>query len=255
MSAGPSAEGPRVSLVVPVYDEVECLPGLLDEIREAMSRQGRPYEVVLVDDGSQDGSGELLDRRAGEDSQLVVLHLVRNSGQTAAFIAGFRRARGEVVVTLDADGQNPPSEIPRLLEAMEPGVDLVAGYRRRRQDSAWRKLQSRIANAVRNRLSRETIRDTGCSLKAIRSEFLRDFPPFHGMHRFIPTLCRLAGARRVVEVPVDHRPRQGGRSKYGMLNRVVRSFVDLLAVRWMQSRWLRFHVRPAAGETRPRDVS
>lgn len=254
MSSGPFPEGPQVSLIVPVYDEVECLPGLLDEIRDAMAGQGRPYEVVLVDDGSRDGSGELLDQRANEDPHLVVLHLARNSGQTAAFIAGFRRARGEVLVTLDADGQNPPSEIPRLLEAMDHGADVVAGYRRRRRDSAWRKLQSRIANAVRNRLSGETIRDTGCSLKAIRSEFLRDFPPFHGMHRFIPTLCRLSGARRVVEVPVDHRARQGGRSKYGMLNRVVRSFVDLLAVRWMQSRWLRFQVRPGPTDTE-RDLS
>jgi glycosyltransferase involved in cell wall biosynthesis len=240
-------QGPRVSLIVPVYDEVECLPGLLDEIRDAMAGQDWPYEVVLVDDGSRDGSAELLDQRAAEDPHLVVVHLERNFGQTAAFIAGFRRARGEVLVTLDADGQNPPAEIPKLLEALSQGADVVAGYRRRRQDSAWRKLQSRIANSVRNRVSGESIRDTGCSLKAIRSELLADFPPFHGMHRFIPTLCRLAGAERVVEVPVDHRPRQGGRSKYGMLNRAVRSFVDLLAIRWMQSRWLRFRVRPEPG--------
>ncbi|HNX19259.1 MAG TPA: glycosyltransferase family 2 protein, partial [Acidobacteriota bacterium] len=158
---------PRVSLVAPVFDEVECLPALLDEVRAAMA--GRDYEFVLVDDGSRDGSSELLDRAAAEDPRIVALHFARNAGQTAAFAAGFAAARGEIVVTLDADGQNPPSEIPKLLAAMTDGVDLVAGYRLGRRDSAWRRMQSRIANGVRNKLSGETIRDTGCSLKAFRA--------------------------------------------------------------------------------------
>ena len=240
-SAGPA--GPRVSLVIPVYNEIECLPGLVEEIRQALDPTGRSYEVVLVDDGSSDGSSDWLDRAAGADPRLVVVHFARNAGQSAAFAAGFRAAKGEIVVTLDADGQNPPAEIPRLLEALTDGVDIVAGYRATRRDSAWRRVQSRIANAVRNGLSGETIRDTGCSLKAFRRRYLLELPVFNGMHRFLPTLCRLAGARTVVEVPVGHRPRQGGTSKYGMLNRAARAFVDLMGVRWLQRRWIRYEVR------------
>jgi glycosyltransferase involved in cell wall biosynthesis len=237
------AAGPRVSLVIPVYNEIECLPSLLEDVRAALDPAGWSYEVVLVDDGSSDGSAEWLNRAATGDPRLVVVHFVRNAGQSAAFAAGFRAARGEIVVTLDADGQNPPADIPKLLAALTDGVDIVAGYRVTRRDSAWRRVQSRIANAVRNGLSGETIRDTGCSLKAFRRRYLLELPVFNGMHRFLPTLCRLAGARTVVEVPVGHRPRQGGTSKYGMLNRAVRAFVDLLGVRWLQRRWIRYEVR------------
>lgn len=236
-----SSDAPDFSLVIPAFDERECLPALLDEI--ARSLDGHRYEVIVVDDGSSDGTAELLDRRAASDPRLVVIHLARNAGQSAAFHAGFRRARSELIVTLDADGQNPPGEIPRLLAAMGDDVDLVAGYREHRHDSAWRRLQSRVANAVRNALTGETIRDTGCSLKVFRRRHLREVPLFDGMHRFLPTLCRLAGARCVVEVPVKHRPRLGGRSKYGMWNRALRGLVDLLAVRWLQRRWVRYEVR------------
>ncbi len=240
-TAGPP--GPEVSLVIPVFNEIECLPALVGEIHAALDPIGVPYEVVLVDDGSSDGSAEWLDRAAASDPRLVVVHFVRNAGQSAAFAAGFRAAHGGIVVTLDADGQNPPAEVPKLLTALTGGVDLVAGYRERRRDSAWRRLQSWIANAVRNGLSGETIRDTGCSLKAFRRRFLLELPVFNGMHRFLPTLCRLAGARTVVEVAVAHRPRQGGTSKYGMFNRAWRAFVDLLGVRWLQRRWIRYEVR------------
>lgn len=240
-TAGPP--GPVASLVIPVFNEIECLPALVEEIHAALDPTAARYEVVLVDDGSSDGSAEWLDRAAAVDPRLVVVHFVRNAGQSAAFAAGFRAARGEIIVTLDADGQNPPAEVPKLLAALTGGVDIVAGYRETRRDSAWRRVQSRIANAVRNGLSGETIRDTGCSLKAFRRRFLLELPVFNGMHRFLPTLCRLAGARTVVEVPVSHRPRQGGRSKYGMLNRAWRAFVDLLGVRWLQRRWIRYEVR------------
>ena len=238
-------KSPGVSLVIPVYDERECLPVLLDEIAAAMSGASDTYEVVLVDDGSTDGSGELLDEASARDPRVVAVHFARNAGQSAAFVEGFRRARGGVIVTLDADGQNPPSEISRLLAALEEDVDAVVGYREFRHDSAWRRFQSSFANAVRNRLTHGTIRDTGCSLKAIRSQWLEGVPRFDGMHRFIPTLCRLAGARRIVEVPVGHRPRQGGRSKYGMPDRAWRGLIDLLAIRWMQRRRLRYEIRGA----------
>ncbi len=236
-------ETPDVTIVVPVFNERECLPLLLQETERALAGGRWTYEMVLVDDGSTDGSAEILDAAAARDARIVPVHFRRNAGQTAAFAEGFRRARGRIVVTLDADGQNPPAEIPRLLDALTDDVDLVAGYRAERNDTAWRRFQSRFANAVRNRLSNETIRDTGCSLKAFRAAHVKQIPLFSGMHRFLPTLCRLAGARVVVEVPVAHRERQGGVSKYGMWNRVFRSLVDLFAVRWMQRRWLRYEVR------------
>jgi glycosyltransferase involved in cell wall biosynthesis len=247
MSQATEGSRPRISLVIPVYDEAECLPALLEEIEAALRSAPFTYEIVCIDDGSTDGSAELLDRRAQSNERLIVAHLDRNAGQTAAFVEGFRRARGEVIVTLDGDGQNPPAEIPRLVAALdEAGADVVAGFRHRRCDSWWRRVQARIANRVRNALSGETIRDTGCSLKAVRAEYLAAFPALDGMHRFIPTLCRMAGAHRVIEIPVDHRARSGGRSKYGMLDRAFRAFVDLLAVRWMQRRWVRYRVRPDA---------
>lgn len=234
---------PDISVVIPVFNERECLPALLGEIRAALDNGRYSYEVLLVDDGSVDGSSELIDEAAAQDRRLVPVHFLRNAGQTAAFAAGFRRARGRVVVTIDADGQNPPAEIPRLLDAMVDGVDVVAGYRANRRDTGWRRFQSRFANDVRNRLTHETIRDTGCSLKAFRAEYVKAIPLFTGMHRFLPTLCRMVGATRVVEVPVQHRERQGGVSKYGMWNRIFRSLLDLLAVRWMQRRWIRYEVR------------
>ncbi len=239
----PVTDAPRVSVIIPVYNEVECLPGLLGELTAALVPAPFAWEVLLVDDGSSDGSAELLDAAARADARFVALHFRRNAGQSAAFAAGFAYARGEIAVTLDADGQNPPAEIPRLVAALTDGIDLVAGYRATRNDSGWRKFQSRFANAVRNRLSGETIRDTGCSLKAFRTRHLKRIPMFNGMHRFLPTLCRLAGAKTVVEIPVAHRPRQGGLSKYGMWNRVFRSLADLMAVRWMQRRWLEWEVR------------
>jgi dolichol-phosphate mannosyltransferase len=188
----------ELSLVVPVYNERDSLPLLVEEIGRALA--GRRYEIVAVDDGSTDGS-------------------------------------------LDADLQNDPADIPALVDELErSGAAAVAGYRVERRDSAWKRLQSRIANGVRNRLTCESIRDTGCSLKAFRAEALRVLPLFTGMHRFLPTLVRLHGGR-VTEVPVRHRPRRFGSTKYGMWNRVFRAFVDALAVRWMQRRALRYRVR------------
>jgi glycosyltransferase involved in cell wall biosynthesis len=240
----PEERRTELSLVLPVYNEEESLRPLHEEIRAAVAPLGRPWEVLYVDDGSTDGSAAVLAGLARRDPEVRVLRLRRNSGQTAAFDAGFQAARGEIIVTLDADGQNPPENIPKLLAAMEEGVDAAVGYRVGRADSAWRKIQSRIANGIRNRLSGESIRDTGCSLKAFRAEQLRAVPLFDGMHRFLPTLARLQGARRVVEVPVTHRPRERGVSKYGMWNRAFRSFVDLLAVRWMRKRHLDYEVDP-----------
>ena len=237
----PPAESPSVSVVVPVYNEAGNLPILLDEIAAALA--GRVYEVVAVDDGSTDGSGDELVALRGRHPALRVVRFARNAGQSAAFAAGFRAARGALIVTMDADLQNDPADVPALLDALErSGLEAAVGWRRDRRDTGWKKVQSRIANGVRNRLNRETIRDTGCSLKVFRREAVADIPWFTGMHRFLPTLVKMRGGR-VVEVPVSHRPRRFGTTKYGMWNRVFRSLADALAVRWMQRRALRYEVR------------
>ena len=235
------AAAPAVSVVVPVYNERENLAPLLDEIAAALA--GRPYEVVAVDDGSTDGSGDALVALRPRHPALRVVRFARNAGQSAAFAAGFRAARGAVLVTMDADLQNDPADVPALLEALErSGVEAAVGWRMNRRDTGWKLVQSRIANGVRNRLNHETIRDTGCSLKAFRREAVADIPWFTGMHRFLPTLVKMRGGR-VVEVPVHHRPRRFGTTKYGMWNRVFRALADALAVRWMQRRALRYEIR------------
>lgn len=232
---------PDVSLVIPVYNERENLLPLMDEIAAALA--GRRYEIVAVDDGSTDGSLETLTTLKRTHPELHVVSFAENAGQSAALAAGFRAAGAGVIVTLDADGQNDPADVPRLLEELaRSGSAAVVGYRSARRDSAWKRVQSRIANGVRNWLNHETIRDTGCSLKAFRAEAVREIPLFSGMHRFLPTLVKLRGGT-VTEVPVRHRPRRSGRTKYGMWNRVFRTLSDALAVRWMQRRALRYHVR------------
>ena len=225
---------PEVSIVVPVYNEEGSLPVLVEEIRAAMAAAATEYELLLVDDGSSDGSPAVLARLAAAEPRIRVLRLRRNSGQSAALAAGFAHARGEVVVTLDADLQNDPADIPRLLAALD-GCDVVCGVRTARQDDWVRRLSSRIANGVRNRLTHESVTDVGCTLRACRAEHLRRIPVWKGMHRFLPTLLRMEGAR-VREVPVRHRARRYGQAKYGIGNRLWRGLADLLAVRWMQSR-------------------
>mgnify|MGYP001291882211 FL=1 len=232
---------PAVSLIVPVYNEAGNLAILLDEIAAALA--GTAYEVVAVDDGSTDGSLDELLALRGRHPSLRVVRFTRNAGQSAAFAAGFRAARGAILVTMDADLQNDPADVPALLEALaRSGVEAAVGWRKDRRDTGWKRIQSRIANGVRNRLNHETIRDTGCSLKAFRREAVADIPWFTGMHRFLPTLVKMRGGR-VVEVPVRHRPRRFGTTKYGMWNRVFRALADALAVRWMQKRALHYEVR------------
>src|SRR5881296_3512075 len=235
----------ELSLVIPVYNERDNLPVLVEEIGRALAGglAGRSYEIVAVDDGSTDGSLDVLKALKRDHPELHIVAFAANAGQTAAFAAGFRAARGRVAVTLDADLQNDPADIPALLDELErSGAAAVVGYRVDRRDSGWKRLQSRIANGVRNRLNRETIRDTGCSLKAFRADAARELPLFNGMHRFLPTLIKMQGGR-VSEVPVRHRPRRFGRTKYGMWNRVFRSLADAFAVRWMQRRALRYRIR------------
>jgi glycosyltransferase involved in cell wall biosynthesis len=233
-----------LSLVIPVYNERENITPLLAEIERSLQGTGWRYEILMVDDGSVDGTGEALLALRRAHHVLRVIRFARNAGQTAAMDAGFHRARGTIVVTLDADLQNDPADIPKLVRAME-GWDAVVGVRVGRRDTLVRRVSSRVANYVRNRLSDETIEDTGCSLKAYRREALERLKLYNGLHRFLPTLLRMEGFR-VRELPVGHRPRLHGRSKYGISNRLVPSFLDLLAVRWMKKRSLRYEVRDDA---------
>jgi glycosyltransferase involved in cell wall biosynthesis len=206
-----------------------------------MDSTGRSYEIVVVDDGSSDGTFEVLREHKKSMAELVAVRFASNQGQTAAFDAGFRTARGKIIATMDADLQNDPADIPRLI-ALVGQWDVVCGYRQKREDSVVRRISSRIANGVRNRLTRETIRDVGCSLRAFRAECARGLKLFEGMHRFLPTLFRLDGFT-VAEVPVNHRPRKLGKSKYGVFNRLFKALRDLFAVRWMQRRWLRYKIK------------
>jgi len=220
---------PDFSVVIPLYNEVDNVDLLQAEVAAAL--EGRNYELLLVDDGSTDGTAERVKAVAG----LRLLRFAKNAGQSAAMIAGMRAARGPVVVLLDGDLQNDPADVPLLLKELERGADLVCGYRANRQDTWVKKMTSRIANAVRSRFVGDGVRDTGCTLKAMRRECVDALIPFKGVHRFIPALVKNAGYR-VVEIPVGHRARKFGVSKYGLGNRALRATMDMLGVRWLISR-------------------
>ena len=234
--------GPDLSVVFPVYNEEENVPILLDEVARALDGRGWKYEIVAVDDGSKDRSLQILRDARKKYPTLRVLTFEKNSGQTAALDAGWRAARGTFVVSLDADLQNDPADIPKMMAELEKSnADMVIGVRVNRQDTWARKIQSRIGNGVRNWITRDHITDTGCSLKLVKREAIDRVRLFTGMHRFLPTLVRNEGYK-VIETPVNHRPRQFGVSKYGAMNRAFRGLADCFAVRWMTDRNLRYKV-------------
>lgn len=234
---------PDLSVVFPVYNEEENVPVLLDEIARALEGKGWTHEVVAVDDGSSDRSLAVLRENRAKHPALRVLALEKNSGQTAALDAGWRAARGRFVVSLDADLQNDPADIPSMMRRLEESAaDMVIGVRVNRRDTFARRMQSKIGNGVRNWITGDNITDTGCSLKLVRREAIDRVRLFTGMHRFLPTMVRMQGYR-VVEMPVNHRPRQYGVSKYGAMNRAFRGLADCLAVRWMTKRNLQYKVR------------
>jgi glycosyltransferase involved in cell wall biosynthesis len=236
-----SADVPQLSVVLPAYNERESLPVLLDELRAALETIGRSYEILVVDDGSDDGTAEYLRGTAVGDARIVPLILETNAGQSAALAAGLSRARGAILVTLDADLQNDPADLPRLLAALD-GADVVSGIRAHRQDSWLRLVSSRIANAVRRAALGDSITDIGCSFKLYRRDALEGLPWFTGAHRFLPALCQFRGAR-LVEVPLSHRARRYGRSKYGVGNRLWRGIHDLIGVSWLKVRLIRYRIR------------
>lgn len=228
---------PFISFVIPVYNEEENIPILFRELTSVAERLDSPYEIIFINDCSTDRSLAVIRDLAGKNPLVRCVTFPENRGQSAALGAGFRSAAGTVVITMDADLQNDPADIPILLEQFGP-YDMVNGWRRNRQDSFSKKISSRIGNFVRNWLTGENINDTGCSLKVMRADLLKEIKMFRGLHRFLPTLMRLEGAR-VIEVPVNHRYRQFGVSKYTNLRRGVEGFQDLLAVRWMIKRHVR----------------
>jgi glycosyltransferase involved in cell wall biosynthesis len=231
-------------MVIPIKDERDNLQLLTTQLTKVLGSleqsHGAPFEIVYVDDGSTDGSSTLLDEICRRTPEVRVLHFDRNHGQTAAFAAGFRHARGALVATLDGDLQYDPADITLLLPLITE-YDLVCGRRRQRLDPFIRRLSSRLAYLIRNAVLRDGIHDSGCSLKLFRRAVVERIPLFHNMHRFFPALARMHGFS-VIEVPVQHFPRAHGRSKYGVGNRLWAGLYDLVAVRWMQSRCLRHEI-------------
>ena len=242
-----------LSVVIPVYNEEASLPPLWSELREVLERLGLAFEVVFVDDGSRDRSAEIIRAFREADRRVRLVRLKANGGETAATDAGFKAAQGRRVVVMDADLQNDPADIPMLLSHLDQW-DAVTGWRvdRAAGDNLVRRVSSRVANRIRNWVSDETIQDSGCTFRAFRRECLRGLVLYRGFHRFIPTLLKMRGYR-VIEVPVGHRPRRFGRSKYGVVNRAVVAFADLLVIRWMNARLLRYEVVDDVGGDLIRD--
>jgi dolichol-phosphate mannosyltransferase len=225
-----------VSVVIPLFNEEESIAILQSELRASL--KGLDYEIIFVDDGSIDRTAE----RIENVPNVRLIRFEKNSGQSAAIYAGLMASRGATVVIIDGDLQNDPADIPRLLAEIARGADLVCGYRVKRRDTLVKRATSRIANAVRSRYTKDGVRDTGCTLKAMRRDCVSALLPFKGMHRFIPALVKAAGYR-LVEIPVSHRPRRFGQSKYGLGNRALRATIDMLGVRWLLSRRLDYKVR------------
>ena len=236
-------EEPRaiaISAIIPVFNEEENLPILVPRLIEVLNRTGKPYEVIFVDDGSSDRSRAVLKKVQAEVPSIRIVALKENRGLSAALWAGMREARGEILVTLDSDLQNDPSDIPKLLQYLDR-YDMATGWRQKRDDPWSKRIASKVGNKVRNWLSGETIHDSACTLRAFKKESVKNIPVFNGMHRFMSTLVRMEGYR-IVEVPVANHPRKHGKSKYNIRNRLWRGLCDLLAVRWMKRRQIRYEI-------------
>lgn len=235
------AESPYLSLVIPCYNEQENVPTLLDRVSKSLATIGKPFEVLIIDDGSNDDTPKLLAEGMSKLPWLRVLRMKKNGGQSAAFEAGFDAARGDIIATIDADLQNDPEEIPRLLPLLDEGsgVDMITGWRKDRQDTSFRKWQSRQANRIRNWITEETVNDSASSLKIYRAQCVKGLKLFRGSHRYFPTLVKMRGYT-VREEPVKHSHRFAGTAKYGFRNRAFVGIADLFGVRWMKKRALMY---------------
>ena len=236
-----------VTIVVPVFEETENVHPLMAEIDGAMSSLPIPWECIWVDDGSTDDTSERLAELCSKGGGHRLLTLARNQGQSAALAAGFADSAMPLIATMDGDGQNDPADLRRMIDLIvAENLDVVGGFRTNRH-STVRALSSRIANAFRNAVTHDNVRDVGCSLRVMRANCLEGIPVFRGMHRFLPTLIRLNGYEKQRVIPVQHRPRRGGRTKYGIWNRLWVGIADTLAVRW----WANRKVTPIVGSRVP----
>lgn len=231
----------KYSVVIPLKDEEENILPLIEELEPAMASLEAPWELICVDDGSTDGTLAALKEASKTRPYLRTLVFAENFGQSSAFDAGFQAAKGEFVITLDGDRQNDPADIPKLVAAAEE-ADLVCGLRAKRRDPLFKRIISKLANAVRSRFCDDGVSDTGCSLKVYRTSKLRKIKMFHGMHRFLPALFKMEGFV-VKEVPVNHRERTAGQTKYNLFNRSLNTLSDMFAVRWMRSRALKYRIK------------
>jgi len=238
MTPADAKQPPELALVIPCYNEEESLPPLWQAIHDTMEPLDRSYEILLIDDGSTDDSQRVMRELRANDPHVRIIALKKNSGLSAALLAGFESARGEIIITLDADLQNDPADIPALLSYL-PEYDMVFGWRQKRQDNLIRILSTWIANSVRNYLTGETIPDIACTLKAFKRSCIRSIKMYKGMHRFLPTLFKIEGFK-TIQVPVRHHPRRYGQAKYGVWNRIGVALVDCLVVRWMIRRSIHF---------------
>lgn len=230
----------KYSVVIPLKDEEDNVADLIAELEPVMNSLNQPWELICIEDGSKDRTQNILKDLSKEKKYLRVLLFTRNFGQSSAFDAGFKAAKGEFVITLDGDRQNDPSDIPEMVKVAADS-DLVCGCRVKRQDPWTKKIISIIANKVRRRICGDNVRDTGCSLKIYRRDCLKNIKMYHGMHRFLPALFAIEGFR-VKEVPVNHRPRTKGATKYNFLNRSFNTISDMWAVHWMKKRQLKYKV-------------
>lgn len=231
----------EISVIIPVYNEKENIVPMIEKIEIALKKQFESYEIIYINDGSTDGSEELLNQLAEKNEKLKPYHFTANNGQTAALAAGFKKCKGEFVVTMDGDMQTDPEDIYVLLPYMK-NYDMVNGKRATREDGISRKVASKLGNGIRNWITEDNIQDTGCPLKMFKKEVVKSFELFNGMHRFLPTLSRIYGYS-VIEVPVRHYDRQFGVSKYQTWGRALRGFKDALAVKWIKSRVLKYKIK------------
>lgn len=223
-----------ISVVLPIYNEEGNMEPLLEEIVQALTPLEKKFEIVCVDDCSKDSTVEKLKELREKDARVILLQHHKNFGQSAAQATGFHKAKGDIIVTLDSDRQNNPADIPKLL-ALIGEYDCVCGIRKKRRDNIIRKISSRTANKIRDWLTGDSVKDSGCNLRAIKKEALEEIPLFNGTHRFMPTLLRIKG-KKVKEIEVDHRPRTWGKSNYGVWNRALRGLRDCLGIRWWKAR-------------------
>lgn len=230
-----------ISVVIPVYNEEDSIKILISELDEVIRKLTDVYEIILIDDGSTDKSCHIIRKLLNDFKKLRLIKFKKNCGQSAAFAAGFSAARYEYIVTLDADLQNDPADIPVMFAKINEGYDAVIGWRKKRSDTLLKKISSKIGNSIRNIITGDDIKDTGCSLKVYKKIFLDKIKMYNGMHRFLPTLLKIEGAKITV-IPVNHRTRKFGVSKYGVLNRLLNPLFDCFAVRWMKKRHIAYTI-------------